>query len=303
MVFKSSKSPHVERRVVKESDEPVNDSLRDVPRISRRRVRPLRDEPAVVPRGMPLRIYVSTRWFSALLVVILLIVLFLFVTRDNFFIRVIFVGGTRYLTTAEIFQRSNLANMHIFWVDPEAVEQQLEVDPAIANAQVEIGWPPNMVQIIITEREPALIWEQSGQRVWVDVNGRVMQLRRDIPNLVRVIVQNPSRNPNFGACPLQGMDEVLGPGSCIDPLTVEGALQFKALYPSVQELVYDPSREKGLGFLDGNGWVLWFGDGTDLELKMRVNDSIVNEFFRNQGRRFIEINVANPDKPFISLAP
>ncbi len=257
--------------------------------------------PVVVPRGMPLHIYVSTRWFSALIVAALLVVLYLFLTRDVFFINVIYVGGTHYLSSGEIFQRSGLAKMHIFWVDPPDVEKRLEADPAIANANVEIGWPPNMVQITITEREPALIWEQSGQRVWVDVGGRVMQLRQDLPYLARVVVEKPSPYVHPGPCSLQGMDEVLGPGSCIDADIVAGALQFKALYPDVDEMVYDPT--KGLGYHDGRGWVLWFGNGTDIQTKMAINDAIVKQVYVEQGKQLIEVNVADPEASYYTLAP
>jgi hypothetical protein len=119
--------------------------------------------PVAVPRGMPVRIYVSMRWFSGAIIVALSVVLYLFATRDIFFVHEISVGGTHYLTPPEIFERSGVANMHIFWVDPAAVEAQLEADPSVAHANVEVGWPPYMVQITITEREPALIWEQSGR--------------------------------------------------------------------------------------------------------------------------------------------
>jgi hypothetical protein len=274
----------------------------------RRRVRRLRKAmrghsppPAAIPRGMPLQIYVSTRLFSALIVAALLVVLYLFLTRDAFFVNVIYVGGTRYLTSGEIFQRSEIARMHVFWVDPGAIETRLEADPAVANARVEIGWPPTLVQVSITEREPALTWEQAGQRVWVDIGGRVMQLREDLPDLVRVVVEKPSQSVNLGPCPLQGMNEVLGPGSCIARTTVAGALQFKALYPNVDEIVYDPV--KGLGYHDGRGWVLWFGDGADLATKMAVMNRIVDEVFVGARRQIVELNVTDPDAPYISLAP
>ncbi|MBX3064427.1 MAG: FtsQ-type POTRA domain-containing protein [Anaerolineae bacterium] len=257
--------------------------------------------PSVMPRNAPRRVYVSTRWFSALLAALLILVLILFLTNPAFYIREIYVGGTRYLEPAEIFQRSGLANMHLFWVDASQVEAQLRLDPTIADAQVDVGWPPAMIQITVTEREPALIWEQSGQRVWVDVRGRVMQLREDLSNLLRIVVEKPSQSIHLGGCPLQGMDEVLGPGSCIDPDTIAGALQFKALYPDVTELVYDPV--KGLGFHDGRGWTLWFGDGRDIEVKMAVYNRIVEEYYTKQGIQFVEVNVSNPDEAYYSRAP
>src|SRR5450432_282253 len=273
----------------------------------RRRLRRLKhavDEnglpPVTIARGLPFRIYISMRWFSGLLVIALTVVLFLAFTRDEFFIHEIYVGGTKYLTPPEIFERSGLASMHIFWVDPAQIVAQLEQDPSIANASVEVGWPPNLVQITITEREPALVWEQSGVGVWVDVRGRVMALRRDIPGLVKVIVQKPSKDVHLGPCPLQGMDEVLGPSSCVDADIVAGALQFKALYPDVTEIVYDPVKE--LGFRDGRGWVLWFGDGTDIVTKMAVYNKIV-QTIQTQGIQPIEIDVGDPDAPYYKASP
>jgi hypothetical protein len=191
--------------------------------------------------------------------------------------------------------------MHIFWVDPVAVEEKLEADPSVANANVEVGWPPYMVQITITEREPALIWEQSGQRVWVDVRGRVMALRQDVPDLVRVIVEKPSKYIHLGKCALMGMDEVLGPGSCIDADIVAGVIQFKALYPNVQDMVYDPA--KGLGYHDGRGWLLWFGNGTDIVTKMAVYDKMVENVYTKQGKHPIEFDVSDPDAPYYSASP
>lgn len=274
----------------------------------RRRVRRLQKAsvggeppPSVLPRNMPFRVYVSTRWFSALMAALLILVLVMFLSNSAFYVSEIFVGGSRYLAPPEIFQRSGLANMHVFWIDPQAVEAQLRLDPTIADAQVTVGWPPIMVEITITEREPALIWEQAGQRVWVDVRGRVMQQRQDVPGLLRVSVEKPAKIPGRAPCPLMGVDDVLGPGSCIDPDIIAGALQFKALYPNVTEIVYDP--EKGLGFRDGRGWLLWFGDGRDIEVKMSVYNRIQEEFWVKKGVQFVEVNVGNPDLGIITYAP
>jgi hypothetical protein len=228
-------------------------------------------------------------------------VLILFLSNPAFFIREILVGGTRYLDPAEIFQRSSLVNSHLFWVDPAAIATQLKLDPTIADAQVEVGWPPNMIQITITEREPALVWEQAEQRVWVDVRGRIMLQREDSPSLMRVVVERPSDLPARGPCPLQGMNDVLGPGSCIDPEIVAGALQFKALYPNVAEIVYDPI--KGLGFRDGRKWMLWFGNGRDIETKMLVYNRLIEEFWVKNNVQFVEVDVSNPDLPVFKFAP
>lgn len=255
--------------------------------------------PAAVPRDVVRQVYISWRWFSAIIVLALGIILYILISQDAFYIHSIYVGyggTTHFLTPPEIFERSGLANVHLFWVDAAEVEKRLEQDPQVASADVTVGWPPNLVQITVNERQPALVWEQSGQRVWVDVRGRVMALRQDLPTLVRVIVQKPSKDVHLGKCTLQGTDSVLGAGSCIDQETVNGVLQFKALYPNVETVVYDPV--KGLGYQDGRNWVLWFGNGVDIPTKMVVYNALIEDF-QARGLQPVEVNVANPDKPFV----
>ena len=89
-------------------------------------------------------------------------VLALLFSSDAFYVHSIAVGGLKYMSSNEIFTLTNVTNMHIFWVDPDQVRADILSSPTIADAQVRIGWPPNMVQIVITEREPALVWEQAG---------------------------------------------------------------------------------------------------------------------------------------------
>lgn len=294
------------RRVVPEGPASSADLPAGTLRRSRRkrRTRLAKTAPQVIPRNANAHVYISTRWFSAFIVLSLLIVLYLFLSRDVFFISTIYVGGTRYLSGGEIFERTGLADplrrTHIFWVNPAAIEATLEEDPSIADAEVRLGWPPMMVQVSITERDPSLIWEQAGVRVWVDSRGNVMSQRQDLPNLPRVIVEKPSNTIRPGKCPLQGVNDVLGRGSCIEIETVAGVIQFKALYPSVNELVYDPV--KGLGYRDGRGWLFWFGDGRDLVTKIAVYNEIVRQVFERGGRQFTEVNVTDPDAPYYRLA-
>jgi hypothetical protein len=236
------------------------------------------------------------------LTVVLLGVLYLFLSQNSFYIHSIYVGYTdpqHFLSVDYVYSLTRLADMHIFWADAASVKHNLEADPQVALADVQIDWPSKVV-VTITERQPALIWEQSGQRVWLDVRGRVMPLRQDMPALVRVIVEKPSQTIHLGQCQHQGMDTVLGRGDCIDQSTVNGVLQFKAMYPNVSEVVYDPV--KGLGFHEGGGWTLWFGDGVDIPTKMAEYNAIVSNLAARNIQP-IEINVANPDAPYYNAAP
>ncbi len=46
----------------------------------------------------------------------------------------------------------------------------------------------------------------------------------------------------------------------------------------------------------GRGWMFWFGDGTDMLTKIAVYE-IVRQVYERRGRRFLEVNVSDPDAP------
>jgi cell division septal protein FtsQ len=225
---------------------------------------------------------VGWRIFSGLVVLSLVGVLFLFFSADIFYIHSINVAGLRYITKEEVYGLADIANMHLFWVDPTEVRRSLLRSPTIADAQVEVGWPPNMVQIVVEERQPALTWEQAGVATWVDLQGRVMRQRENRKDLVRIVADNAIEGP-------------LGPNVQVPSEVVAGALQIKSLYPNIEMLRYNPN--KGLGYQDGRGWEVWFGTGTDMPEKLRIYTAMVNNLL-SRGIQPSEVNVVNPDAPY-----
>jgi hypothetical protein len=224
----------------------------------------------------------SWRAVSGMLVVGLSVVLYLFMTMDAFYVSSVAIGGEKYLSREEIFRYSDIARRQIFWIDPHEVEKRLEAVPNIADAQVLVGWPPNMVQIIVTEREPALTWEQ-GVRVWVDVNGIVMKQREDRPDLLRIVVP--------------GATEPIGVGERIPQSIVEGALFLKKRYANIDVLLYDST--KGLGYHDGRGWTVWFGTGEDMDTKLLVYNQLVADI--TDKLQPGEIIMSDPDRPYYTV--
>jgi cell division septal protein FtsQ len=224
------------------------------------------------------------RLFSAMIVLSLSGLLALFFVAPFFYIHSIAVGGLRYMTKEEVFALTGIANMHIFWVDPVDVRAAILRSPTIADASVTVGWPPNMVQVIVQEREPAVVWEQAGVQTWVDVQGRVMLLREERPDLVRILSDENS--------------EPVGQNVQIPLDVITGALQLKSLRSNIDVLQYN--REKGLGYRDGRGWQAWFGTGTNMPEKIMIYESIVNNI-QARGITPGEVNVVNPDAPYYSV--
>lgn len=209
------------------------------------------------------RAAVSWRLLSALIVVSLVIVLLVFFSSDAFYVHSIAIGGLRYMTSEEVFALSNIANLHIFWVDPAAVRADLLRSPTIANATVQVTWGTPMVQILIEEREPALVWEQAGIATWVDLQGRIMRQRENRPDLVRVTVDDP----------MAGVPE-----HRVNVDIVNGALQLHMLLPDLPALRYH--AEYGLGYNDRRGWEAWLGTGTNMPEKLLVYNALVEQLQR-----------------------
>ncbi len=226
-----------------------------------------------------------TRWraISALIVMVFGSVLVLIFTTDLFYVRSIHVRGLEYLTTEEVFAFADVANFHLFWLDSDAVRDNILRSPSVADASVTLGWPPDMVNIQIEERQPAVIWSESSVDMWVDLQGRMMTARSDLPDLMRI-------NASLGA-----FDEPLTDGRYLDDDIVFGALQIQELLPEIVSLSYDPIY--GLGWIDSNGWQVWMGSGTGMGEKIKIYNAQMQSLIARGIQPGI-INVANPDGPY-----
>lgn len=235
----------------------------------------------------------SWRWVSALLVLALGAALVMIWTNESFTVSQVEVGGVRYMPAAELFALAGVAGQHILQVDAQEVAARLEASPSLDTAQVLVRWPARVI-ILVREREPALIWEQGDERYWVDVNGHLMPLRAELPQLVRVI--NEGEAIPF-RCPGPACNE--GDAVSIDPAVVWGTQQLKTLRSNIDVLYYDPVH--GLSYQDGRGWRGYFGVGTDMNLKLLVYETLVADL-EARGLHPVYIDVSNPDAPFYRVS-
>lgn len=238
----------------------------------------------------------SWRWVS--LVLSLAIVgglVFVFAT-PRFYVQRAEIGGLRYVPPEEVYASAGIANYHILFVDPAQVEQNVLQSPSLESAQVSVSWPARVV-INVREREPALIWEQGADKYWVDVNGNLMLLRRNLSSLVHVINEGdaiPFR------CPGPGCPDGSAQTPSIDPAVVLGAQQLKTLRSNIDVLYYDPVR--GLSYQDGRGWRGYFGTGTDMSDKLKVYETMVTNLV-SRGVQPVRIDVSNLSAPYYSVTP
>jgi hypothetical protein len=254
-----------------------------------RRRRPRRQPSRQPPQQPRQRGGFGMRWLSLLLCVLIIAAGVVVFTNSTFYVTRAEIGGVRYVPAEEIFTESGIAGYHILWVDPEVVAGRIAALPDFSSAQVIVQWPARVV-ILVREREPALVWEQSGRRYWVDVNGHLMIMRRDLPELVRVV--NEGEEIPFH-CPGPACREA--DAVTIDPAVVRGAQQLKTLRSGIDVLYYDPVH--GLSYRDGRGWRGYFGSGTDMDRKLHIYEELAANL-EGRGIRPTYIDVSNPDAPF-----
>ncbi len=227
----------------------------------------------------------SWRIISGMIFISLSFVLVMFFVTDFFYIRSVEVSGTNFLTAAEVFRYADIAEQHVFWVNPETVRENiLQSSPVVADVEVTVRWPPNAVRIVIQEREPALIWVQAGVTALVDVHGRVLRFPREgidpLPEgLITVNAADTGNGPPGG--------DVL-----VNTDAITGALQLKQLIPSITSLSYNTID--GLGFHEPGGWDVWLGTGTDMRNKLLIYEALAANL-QSRGILPQEINVADPN--------
>jgi hypothetical protein len=236
------------------------------------------------------------RWVSGLLSLSIVVLLALILTAPAFYVTQIEVGGLRTVPAEEIFAQSGVADYHIFWVEPDRVAQTVAEAPGIATASVRVFWPSRVV-VQVTEREPALVWEQGGKRYWVDVRGNLMPQRQDLPNLIRIYSEGPAIPVGCPGSDCPG-DDVSGRVS-IERDVVEGALQLKTRRADIEMLYYDPVS--GLSFDDPRGWRAYFGVGAEMGSKVLIYEAIAADL-QARGLQPQYIDVSNAQAPVYRLA-
>ena len=228
----------------------------------------------------------DARWraVSAAVFLMFAVILVLIFTSDLFYVRSIQVHGNDFLTREEIFAFSDIADYHIFWLDSAWVSANILRSASIADAALEISWPPNLVTVRVTERQPAIVWTEAGAETWVDLQGRVMPARSELPDLLRIeVVSEAFDEPPAASLPAVNSDLVLG------------ALQLGELLPAGTHLDYHPIY--GLGWTNHSGWQVWMGSGGGMREKIRIYE-FLGAHFAAQGIEPAELSIANPDAPF-----
>lgn len=278
-----------------------------VPKTARKRRR--RNRRLVsVPISSVKSFILSARWISLLILALCTGALTLIGMDEGFFLKLVPVEGAASIPPDEVVSASGLGGAHIFAVEPQLAAQRVDDMPGVISATVALEWP-NQAIIQISEESPVAVWEQSGQRYWVNDNGELVPARIDIPGLLHIIAEGPAPNPaavedTAIETAIEGEEEAEEDGAEAADVTrvlfvpqpvLQGALQLKELRPNIEALNYDPGA--GLSYQDGRGWRAYFGTGADMAQKLVVYETLV-ETLVAQGITPQYVSVQNQEKPF-----
>ena len=209
----------------------------------------------------------------------------MFFASDVFFVRSIVVRGNDFVPREEIFAYTDTADFHMFWLDPAEIRANILRSPSVADASVSLGWPPDLVTILVEERQPAIVWSDAGDETWIDLQGRAMPSRAEMPKAPRVnLVKN----------------DYAGPMPSAQDFTAEtalGALRLIERLPEGATLDYHPVH--GLGWTNEQGWQVWMGraSAAGMNEKLIMYEALVANL-NSRAIDVAELNIANSDAPF-----
>jgi cell division septal protein FtsQ len=204
------------------------------------------------------------------------------------------VTGNQIIPPAEINSTLNIEGRPIFLLIPSDLEKQLRLSyPEFVSVNVEVTLP-NVVSVNVLERRPVIRWEQGATYTWISEDGVAFRPRGENPGLISVVaVSAPPIEGNFSPDPLT-------PAPFISADMVRAIKGFAGHVPPGMQILYDANF--GLGWNDPRGWRVYFGTaGNDVELKMRVYESMVNSLTQ-RGIQPALINVTYPTAPYYRMS-
>jgi hypothetical protein len=225
------------------------------------------------------KVVTSARWLSLALLSVCIWAFVVVGQEERFYLTSIPVAGNRTISSSDIVYESGLAGIHVFGADPNDAAERINQIPGVISATVTLEWP-NKVDIQIGEDSPIAFWEQNGKRYWINESGMLIQSRSDSADLlvIKSEVNEPIEEKSYVA-----QDVLIG------------ALKLRELRPNINQLFFKPGI--GLSYQDGRGWRAYFGIGPDMEQKLVVYETVVEDLL-SRAVTPAYISVRNQTKPY-----
>ena len=203
------------------------------------------------------------------------------------------IAGNQIIPAQELNAAMNITGQPIFLLKPADLETRLRLNyPELVSVDVVVALP-NVVSVSVVERKPVVRWEQGGGYTWIAEDGVAFRPRGENLELISVIAVSAP------ALTLSAPDP-LNPVPFISTEMVQALKGLAGHVPPGMSIIYDPVF--GFGWDDPRGWRVYFGtESNDVELKMRVYESLVNSLTQ-RGIRPALINVTYPTAPYYRMS-
>lgn len=238
------------------------------------------------------RIGFGWRLASFLLLSVLAAGIYYLWTSPDFQVEAAQISGLKRLTRGDVNRELALQSKPIFMLDEKELQSRLlEAFPEFSSAEVLIDLP-NSLLITVTERTPVMIWRQGERSILVDGDGMTFQARDQAALGALPVIEAAGDPPPVPGAALT-LDQLDSPEKALaekierdvvkefmptrmfEPQTVADLLALAKQAPRNATLLYDPDR--GFGWQDPRGWPVYFGDLSDLEIKLVEYRAILNE--------------------------
>lgn len=235
------------------------------------------------------------RLASGVLVVALGILLYHLWTSPLYRVGLAEVIGVKRVSIRDLNAVLNIMDEPLFAVDAGLLQQKiLDNFPEISTVSIKVGWP-NSVSVTVGERQPILAWKYDGRTVLVDANGFAFPMRSQTEAIPSKVIESQTTPPVVDQDPRIGDD---GPTRFMSVELVSAILSISAQSPQNTALIYDPVH--GLGWKDTRGWEVYFGDVSDMNIKLLVYKALV-EHINREGISPVLISVEYVHNPFYRL--
>jgi hypothetical protein len=205
------------------------------------------------------------------------------------------VTGNARVASEDFLKVINVDGKHSFAIVPSEIKNTLlNTFPELVSANLDYHFP-NQMSLIVSEREPVLIWKQGGQTVWIDLFGIPMNPRGDPGNWYVVTAEGNAISP-------VAIDPINKPGEykpVVGTDLILMILNLANMTPAGTSIAYD--SRYGMGWNDPAGWKVFFGFNTaGFESKLAQYEGIVTNL-NDQGIQPRIISVQYPYAPFYRL--
>jgi cell division protein FtsQ len=258
------------------------------------------------------------RIVSLFLVVGLSVGLYLMWTSSFFVVSQADIFGLKRIMSHDVNVVLDIGGTPSFALDPADLQKSLvEQFPEFSAAMVTVEFP-NTVAISVTERIPVLAWRQGGRTDLIDKDGLAFPLRSndvelDLPTvdasgllvgLIPAAIPTDTEKTDGNRFQLFGSSQndetIQAAQQVLTPEAVQSILMLNEFAPQGIPLTY--RDDHGFGWQDSAGWMVYFGDATQIQLKLNIYQDIL-ELINNQGVKPELISVEWVHAPYYRLEP